>query len=292
VSIGAELTFDRLITAVDDFGRFDARAEMLKAALFPVRADAPPELVMEWIRELANEGCVELYEVDDRSYLCLPGWEKHRGNQRRRKVSIYPDPPRGSSNASKPMPRKSGNPPEVTAGVGVGVGVGLGDGVGVEREPAASPHLDPPDLISLSDITPTGPNVNTSDTSLELVADSAVFDPLPKYLEARESATSAKPTLWRAANQLSRYPGTRSERNAWVYENEDIIVTTALASGVATETAFHAKILELLHRYYRHEFVERKPRAPRFESFEKQKRREGDAFWDNLKANGYKLTGT
>jgi hypothetical protein len=161
----------------------------------------------------------------------------------------------------------------------------------IEREPAATPPPDP-DLISQSDITPTGPDVNTSDTSLELVADSAVFDPLPKYLEARESATSAKPTLWRAANQLSRYPGTRSERNAWVYENEDIIVTTALASGVATETAFHAKILELLHRYYRHEFVERKPRAPRFESFEKQKRREGDAFWDNLKANGYKLTGT
>jgi hypothetical protein len=131
VSIGAELTFDRLITAVDDFGRFDARREMLKAALFPVRADAPPELVMEWIRELANEGCVRLYEVEDRPYLCLPGWEKHRGNQRRRKASVYPDPPRGRSNARKPMPRKSGNPPEVTAGVGVGVGVGLGDGVGV-----------------------------------------------------------------------------------------------------------------------------------------------------------------
>jgi len=93
VSIGAELTFDRLITAVDDFGRFDARREMLKAALFPVRADAPPELVMEWIRELVNEGCVRIYEVDGRSFLYLPAWERHRGNQRRANKSRFPAPP-------------------------------------------------------------------------------------------------------------------------------------------------------------------------------------------------------
>lgn len=93
VSVGAELTFDRLITAVDDYGRFDARPEMLKAGLFPVRADAPPHRVMEWIGELAREGCVRLYEVDGRPYLAMTAWEKHFSKQRRADKSRYPTPP-------------------------------------------------------------------------------------------------------------------------------------------------------------------------------------------------------
>jgi hypothetical protein len=78
------------------------------------------------------------------------------------------------------MPRKSGNPQEVTAGVGVGLGVGVGGGV--KSDPAASPPPESknhahserqtdPDPISQSDITPTGANVNTNDTSPEPVAE-------------------------------------------------------------------------------------------------------------------------
>ena len=140
VSIGAELTFDRLITAVDDFGRFDARREMLKAALFPVRADAPPELVMEWIRELENEGCVQLYEVDGRPYLAMCAWEKHFSKQRRASKSRYPDPPAGDETQGDTIPGTARKSPEIPAGVGVGVGVGDECKVeGVGSGPAATP---------------------------------------------------------------------------------------------------------------------------------------------------------
>ena len=108
VSIGAELTFDRLITAVDDYGRFDARPEMLKAGLFPVREDTPPVRVMQWVHELAKEGCVQLYEVGGRPYLAMTAWEKHRGKGRRGTESKFPKPPETPSPASE----DSSDPPE------------------------------------------------------------------------------------------------------------------------------------------------------------------------------------
>jgi hypothetical protein len=157
VSLQADLTFRALLLVVDDFGRFDGRVCLLRARLFPIRPEITDEIVGGWLDELVTEGCIAFYTIDGEEYMRLPGWEKHRGNQRRRKASIYPDPPEGISNASKPMPRMSGNPQEVTAGVGVGVGVGLGVGVGggVTRD-ADAPPPDPPDPI-----TPEGQNVNT-----------------------------------------------------------------------------------------------------------------------------------
>ncbi len=263
VSIGADLTFRALLTAVDDFGRCDARREMLKAALFPVRADAPPDLVMEWVRELEVEGCVQLYEVDGRPYLSMCAWEKHVSRQRRAKASRYPDPP------EKELKRQETPPPDLRGSPGISGDLPLGVGVGV------------------------GVGDECKVTSVEQVASPppAIFDPLPSYLESRESATPEKPTLWKAANQLGRHPGPKKQKLAWMYANEDVIVATAigevLKAGPMSEQAFNAKIIELMHRYYQWEHVERKPRPPRFESFERQLRRDGDAFWEKLEANGY-----
>ena len=92
VSMQAELTFDRLIVAVDDFGRLDADPDTLKADLFPCRSEATPAKVSKWVAELAAEGCVQLYSVDGRELLCLTAWEKHCGKSRRAKSSKYPDP--------------------------------------------------------------------------------------------------------------------------------------------------------------------------------------------------------
>jgi len=93
VSPEADLTFRALIVAVDDFGRFDARPAILKATLFPLRSAFTPEKIMRWVRELAEEGCIDLYEVDARPFLALTGWEKHRGEARRTAKSRYPAPP-------------------------------------------------------------------------------------------------------------------------------------------------------------------------------------------------------
>lgn len=95
VSMQAELTFDRLILAVDDFGRLDARPQVLKAQLFPLRDEVKPKDVVKWVYELSalDDAPVRLYEVGGRPYLVLTGWEKHRGKGRRATESKYPTPP-------------------------------------------------------------------------------------------------------------------------------------------------------------------------------------------------------
>jgi len=95
VSMEAELAFRALITAVDDYGRCDADPLMLKAALFPRRTNVRPEMVAQWVAELAEapDAPVMLYEVEGLPYLCLTGWERHRGNARRAASSRFPAPP-------------------------------------------------------------------------------------------------------------------------------------------------------------------------------------------------------
>jgi hypothetical protein len=94
----------------------------------------------------------------------------------------------------------SGNPQEVTAGVGVGVGVGVGGGV----TPAASPPPAAPDLLSQSDITPTGANVNTNDTSPPGTAERFGWprDPLGAVFNAND--TSPEPVAKIAKRQQAK----------------------------------------------------------------------------------------
>ena len=142
VSMAADLTFRALIVSVDDYGRMDARPAKLKAALFPMRGDVTAEMVAHWVAELAAlaGAPVQLYEVAGLPFLCLTGWERHRGKSRRAKVSRCPDPPHVETPTPSPEagdiehPRRSENPPDFPLGVGSGsrkresrVGVGKGE---------------------------------------------------------------------------------------------------------------------------------------------------------------------
>jgi hypothetical protein len=140
VSMQADLTFRALIVATDDYGRMDARPDMLKAALYPTRPEATPAKIEKWLAELVEEGCVRLYEVDGRRYLALPGWEKHRGKQRRSAESRFPASPEILGNPGDPGP----------------LGLGVGDdckveGVGVSRAPRSPPSC-PEWALTLSDL--------------------------------------------------------------------------------------------------------------------------------------------
>lgn len=104
VSMLADLTFRALIVAVDDYGRFDADPLMLKAALFPRRADVDAATVRAWVDELVAAGCVGIYEHQGDEFLHLVGWEQHRGTGRRAAKSKYPEPP------SEISPEIPGNP--------------------------------------------------------------------------------------------------------------------------------------------------------------------------------------
>ena len=79
-----------LITYVDDFGRGDARAAIIKGACFPFRERLANKDIEKGIAELADAGCVGLYKVDGKPYLYFPNWDEHQ--RVRNKVSRFPSP--------------------------------------------------------------------------------------------------------------------------------------------------------------------------------------------------------
>lgn len=129
-SIGAEHFFMKLLLAVDDYGRTDARPRYLRSLLWPLRDDPPPAPeIAAWLVELStiaegDDPPIEVYEVDGKPYLRFVNWEVHRGKQKRGQVSRWPDPtgesPRGSADILG-APRIPDRGVEVSGCRGVGV---------------------------------------------------------------------------------------------------------------------------------------------------------------------------
>lgn len=85
-----ECFFYRLIVNCDDFGRFDARYQVLKSKLFPLIEDKklPMQKIKKALEKLSVVGCVTLYESDGKPFLQINSWEKHQTI--RNKKSKYP----------------------------------------------------------------------------------------------------------------------------------------------------------------------------------------------------------
>ena len=79
-----------LITYVDDYGRGDARPQIIKGNCFPLRERMTTKDIEAALNALAGIGCINLYEVDGRPYLCFPNWESHQNI--RNKTSRFPAP--------------------------------------------------------------------------------------------------------------------------------------------------------------------------------------------------------
>lgn len=88
-----ETFFYRLIVNCDDYGRMDARLAILKSKLFPLRERMTLKDIGDALQALAGAGCVNLYEVGGKPYLCLPSWKVHQTI--RNKKSKYPAPEDG-----------------------------------------------------------------------------------------------------------------------------------------------------------------------------------------------------
>jgi len=80
-----------LILSVDDYGRGDARPAMIKGRAFPLRGAVRENAIQEGLLELERSGCIFLYEVSGRPFLCFPKWDTHQ--RIRQKTSRYPAPP-------------------------------------------------------------------------------------------------------------------------------------------------------------------------------------------------------
>lgn len=97
-----------LIVSVDDYGRGDARAKIIKGRVFPLRERVSVKDIECALHSLAAKGCVSLYEVDGRPYFWFPTWAEHQRIQT--KKSKYPDPLNGISRNLTVIHRES--PPE------------------------------------------------------------------------------------------------------------------------------------------------------------------------------------
>lgn len=82
----AEILYYRILVTVDDFGRYDARPSMVKAACFPIKDAITATKTEALMRELVEHGLIVVYEVEGKPYLQMCKWD----NVPRAKESKYP----------------------------------------------------------------------------------------------------------------------------------------------------------------------------------------------------------
>lgn len=89
-----EVFYRRLMSVVDDFGRFDGRPVMLKSRCFPLRVDTIREAdISRWIAMCEKAGLIALYEVGGKRFLEMLDFRQSV----RAKGSQYPERPKAVS---------------------------------------------------------------------------------------------------------------------------------------------------------------------------------------------------
>jgi len=103
----AELFYRRLMSAVDDFGRYLGSPTALRVVTFPLKiSEFTDEQVAGWIMDCADAGLVETYSVEGVEYLEIRAFGQRLRDGAKSK---YPGPPqvRGESAADPPPFRSS-----------------------------------------------------------------------------------------------------------------------------------------------------------------------------------------
>jgi hypothetical protein len=91
-----EVFYRRLLSVVDDFGRYYANPKLLRSACFPLKEKLESEQVFKWVNECACAGLIIVYQHEDKDYL-----EVERFCQQvRAKKSKFPEP---NADAKKPL---------------------------------------------------------------------------------------------------------------------------------------------------------------------------------------------
>lgn len=87
-----EIFFYRLLVTCDDYGRFDARPQILRGRCFPLKLDQITDTdISKWLKSLVDHKLVLVYSVNGSGqFLQVITWENHQ--QIRAKRSKYPAP--------------------------------------------------------------------------------------------------------------------------------------------------------------------------------------------------------
>jgi len=94
LTASAECLFYRLMVNADDFGLFDGRLKVIASKCYPLKSIDINSVQADLALLLAAK-LIFLYEVDDKPFLKLSGWDKHQ--QIRAKRAKYPLPEQGSA---------------------------------------------------------------------------------------------------------------------------------------------------------------------------------------------------
>lgn len=89
LSPSGEVFYRRLLSVVDDYGRYDGRTEIVRAVLYPLRLERVSSSdIGKWIRETEEAALVRRYLADGKPYL-----EVVKFGQKIRSKSRWPNPP-------------------------------------------------------------------------------------------------------------------------------------------------------------------------------------------------------
>jgi len=72
LSVNAELFYRRVMSIVDDYGRYSGNLSLLRAACYPLKLDSVKEdSISKHLAECAGARLIVLYTVDSKAYLQL-----------------------------------------------------------------------------------------------------------------------------------------------------------------------------------------------------------------------------
>lgn len=77
LSEGAELFYRRLMSRLDDYGRCEAHAELLRTACFPLRVDrVRAKHINSWLSECEKSALIVVYESGGKRYIQALDWKQ------------------------------------------------------------------------------------------------------------------------------------------------------------------------------------------------------------------------
>lgn len=83
-----ERFYRRMLNVVDDFGRFELDAKLIRSAAFPVHDSIREADILQWLAACQKLELILVYKSGEKSYLVTPKVEKARAI-----FSKYPNPP-------------------------------------------------------------------------------------------------------------------------------------------------------------------------------------------------------
>ena len=107
----AELFYRRLMSVVDDFGRYECRYNLLASKAFPLRRNITEEDIKQRLEECIAAKLIRVYRVGDKDYLEILNFgQRIKTGQ----ISKFPEPP-GTSGTFPEVPVSSGNIQDIPA---------------------------------------------------------------------------------------------------------------------------------------------------------------------------------